>query len=163
MAEEIFATPYADVRNPFSVSEKGAFADYILRSPEKMPDLVLGSSVLIKDQRDGNEFWIVGTVVDVKMVSPFQMEREHQLYIDEEGSNPNSLLPKVSGPHTYQPMLIQVRLDREILKTDNKDQKFIASALQRPPSATSGFVYLFLISNLFLHIKPSFYTGGIID
>ena len=142
MADEIYALPYADIRNPFSVGENGAFADYILRSPEKMPDLVIGSSVLIKDQRDGKQIWTVGTVREIKVISPFQMEREHLLYIEDEKSNPNAVLDSgIKGPHSYQPMLVQVELDKEITKTEAGDPKFIQSAVQRPPSSASKLFF----------------------
>jgi len=136
---QIIATPYADVKNPFSVNEKGATIDYMLTDPETAQDIVLGSSLLIKDKRDGKDIWIVATAVELSTILPFEIERENRLYIDAD-SDPTKILAETTGPHTIQRMIIRVRLEYEMTKASGSERKFIYSPVQRPPSSSS---YLF--------------------
>lgn len=141
MSDRPKATPYADIRNPFAVNENGAFAEYILRDPEAMPDLALGSRVLIHDRRGRESVWAGCTVVGLRAISPFQPDRENLLYVQDEGNDPGKVLADVKGPHTHQPMLIRVRLDQELVASPKGAAKrFQIQPVQRPPSGSS---YLF--------------------
>lgn len=140
MTEKPYAIPYSDIKSPFIVSEQGSFAEYILFSLETMPEIMIGSRVLIQDKRSGKIVWISATVIDLKAVSPFQPDRENLLYV-EETSNPLKLLESVYGPHTHQPMLIKVRLDSELMEKEDTPRKYSTSAVQRPPSASSSLTF----------------------
>lgn len=136
---QAIATPYADVKNPFSVNEKGATVDYMLTDPETAHDIVLGSSLLIKDKREGKDVWIVATAVELSTVLPFEIERENRLYIDDD-ADPTKLLTETTGPHTIQRMIIRVRLEHEMTRASTAERRFTYSPVQKPPSSSS---YLF--------------------
>ena len=131
--------PYHDMHSPFSVGEAGGFAEYIARDPENFPELALGMFVLIQDMdAKKGDFWFVGRVIELRSISPFNPQKESALYAEDEERNPAVVLTKVTGPHTHQPMIARVRLERCMMATD--DKKFISSAVQRPPSGRS-FLY----------------------
>lgn len=136
----ILAFPYTDIKNPFSVDEGGAYAEYMLSDPESSYDIVLGSSILIKDKRDNKDIWFVAEVVSLSTLLPFEINRENQLYVEDENTDPNKILAKTTGPHSIQRMIIKVRLLHEMLKSDKGGEKFVHGPIQRPPSFAS---YLF--------------------
>ncbi len=74
--EKYYARPYHDLHSPFSVDEKGAFAEYIIHEPNRMPYLALGATIIIKDRREGIDVWIAGRVVGLKAISPFNPEKQ---------------------------------------------------------------------------------------
>ena len=78
--KEPFAMNYSDLNNPSVVSGGGAFAEYILPTDNSMISTSIGTTVLIKDSRDGNEVWMTGTVTEMKSVSPFVADRDIMLY-----------------------------------------------------------------------------------
>ncbi|MDE2721621.1 helicase HerA-like domain-containing protein [Candidatus Palauibacter polyketidifaciens] len=136
------AVPYADVRNPFSVDQSGAFAEYLLHDPEAMPDLAFGSRVLVEDDRHGEKVWLDGTVVRVRSTSPFHPDRETLLYMEDQADDPHRLLTGLHGPHSVQPMLVRVRLNQELTRgPDSKANTFARSAVQRPPSGSSRLFF----------------------
>ena len=53
--KEPFAMNCSDLNNPSVVSGGGAFAEYILPTDNSMISTSIGTTVLIKDSRDGNE------------------------------------------------------------------------------------------------------------
>ena len=67
---EAFAMNYSDLNNPSVVSGGGAFAEYILPTDNSMITTSIGTTVLIKDSRDGQNVWMTGTVTEMKSVSP---------------------------------------------------------------------------------------------
>lgn len=135
------ARPYADLKTPFTVDVNGAFAEYIIQEPESMPDLALGASIVIADKRNGLDFWIAGRIVGLRSISPFSPERENLLYVEDETRDPTSVLDEVTGPHTHQPMIIRVELDREMETTDATIRGFVSHPVQRPPSARSRLYF----------------------
>ncbi|HLC37740.1 MAG TPA: ATP-binding protein [Candidatus Nanoarchaeia archaeon] len=139
MTEKPKARPYADIKNPFTVDQGGAFAEYYLRDPDLMPDLGLGSRILVYDKRDNKDVWITATVVGLKAVSPFDPERQNLLYIEDESQDPTRLLTTLNGPHSHQPLLIKARLEREMtIVEEDGTKKIYSSAIQRPPSSSSN-------------------------
>ena len=136
------AKPYADMRTPFTVDERGAFAEYIIADPQSMPDLALGATVLIEDKRNDETFWIAGRIVGLRAVSPFSPDRENLLYIEDEESDPTAVLEEVSGPHNHQPMIIRVALEQEIIKSSSDEERtFLSHPVQRPPSSRSKLYF----------------------
>jgi hypothetical protein len=133
-ATKVAAVPYHDVRAPFTVDEHGAFAEYLVQEPELMPDLAIGAHVLISDNRKQGPFWLTGRVVGLKAISPFSPAKENLLYQHDYTIDPNTLLSLTTGPHTHQPMLIRVALDKELTL---ENDRFVEQAVQRPPSAIS--------------------------
>lgn len=136
-----FARPYADLKTPFIVDKNGAFAEYVVQEPEKMPDLALGATVIIRDFISNEENWIAGQIVGLRAISPFSPERENLLYIEPEMHDPTDLLEKVTGPHTHQPMIIRVSLEREMKLSDGSDRIFNSYPIQRPPTARSRMLF----------------------
>lgn len=61
------------------------------------------------------------------------------LYQEDELMDPSSPLEELNGPHTHQPMVIQVFLSKELSTMDNNN--FIDSAIQRPPSGYSRLFF----------------------
>jgi len=142
--EKKYAHPYADVRNPFSVDNKGSLADYILLDPESIPELALGASILVEDTKNGKIFWSSGRVMGLKAISPFNPNRENLLYMDDNDNNPIGILREIKGPHTHQPIIIQVELDQELSKNEDVTppaRSFISTPIQRPPSASSKLFF----------------------
>lgn len=135
------ARPYHDLHSPFSIDERGAFAEYIIHDPNKMPSLALGATVIIKDKREGNDIWIAARIVGLKAISPFNPEKQSLLYHSDEVFNPTIPIDELNGPHTHQPMIIRVELTREMISKENKSEGFISSAIQRPPSAASRLAF----------------------
>lgn len=139
------AKPYHDINTPFSIDENGTLAEYVVNDPERMPRLALGSSILIRDKRkednisnDYKDFWYAGRIIGLKSVSPFNPERTSMLYQDDEDMDPTRPLEGINGPHTHQPMVIQVALSREISLAGGE---YIDSAIQRPPSGHSRLFF----------------------
>lgn len=142
MSIKKFAKPYHDLRTPFTVDQNGAFAEFIIQDPDNMPELALGANVIIKDKRDKKNFFIAGRVVGLKAISPFNPDRENLLYIEDEEADPTIILEEVSGPHTHQPMVIRVQLDREMNDvSENNSRVFSSYPIQRPPSAISRLFF----------------------
>ncbi len=136
------AKPYADLKTPFTVDEKGAYAEYIIQEPETMPDLALGATVIIQDKRENEIFWIAGRIIALRSISPFSPERENLLYIEDEKTDPTLILDEVTGPHTHQPMILRVSLEHEMTPIKNSDQRIFATyPIQRPPSALSRLYF----------------------
>jgi DNA helicase HerA-like ATPase len=142
------AKPYHDINTPFSIDEHGALAEYIINDPEKMPQLALGASILIRDRKtegiatnDYKDFWYAGRIIGLKAVSPFNPERTSMLYQEDSLMDPTKPLDNINGPHTHQPMVIQVALTRELSERDNYPGEFIDSAIQRPPSGHSRLFF----------------------
>ncbi|HZS48683.1 MAG TPA: DUF87 domain-containing protein, partial [Blastocatellia bacterium] len=134
--------PYHDLSNPFTVDEGGAFAEYIIQDPDSMPELALGANVIIKDKRVNHECWIAGRVVGLRAISPFNPDRENMLYLEDEQIDPTKVLDEVTGPHTHQPMVIRVKLDRELMpNADTAVPRFETVPVQRPPSALSRMMF----------------------
>ena len=129
--------PYHDINSPFSVGELESFAEYIARDPDKFPELILGAFVLIQDNdANAEKIWIVGRVVELKAVSPFNPKRQTALYAENEDDDPAVSLLDVTGPHTHQPMIARIRLERQMVSNEGKSG-FISFPVQRPPSAHS--------------------------
>lgn len=139
--EKYYARPYHDLHSPFSVDERGAFAEYIIHEPSRMPYLALGATIIIKDRREGNDVWIAGRVVGLKSISPFNPEKQSLLYHSDEKFDPTIPIEEINGPHTHQPMIIRVELTREMTAGENGIRSFISSAIQRPPSAKSKLIF----------------------
>lgn len=144
----VTAKPYHDINTPFSIDENGALAEYIINDPEKMPQLALGAAILIRDRRvedaengEYNEFWYAGRVIGLKAVSPFNPERTNLLYQQDDRMDPSIPLEEINGPHNHQPMVIQVALTRELSKDQTHENKYVDSAIQRPPSGYSKLFF----------------------
>jgi len=142
------AKPYHDINTPFSIDENGALAEYVINDPEKMPQLALGASILIRDRKtegigetDYKEFWYAGRIIGLKAVSPFNPERTSMLYQEDAKMDPTKPLENINGPHTHQPMVIQVALSRELSPIADKPGKFMDAAIQRPPSGHSRLFF----------------------
>ncbi|NII27591.1 ATP-binding protein [Pseudoflavitalea sp. X16] len=142
------AKPYHDINTPFSIDEKGALAEYVINDPEKMPQLALGASILIRDRKtegivtnDYKDFWYAGRIIGLKAVSPFNPERTSMLYQEDNLMDPTVPLEEINGPHTHQPMVIQVALTRELSPIAGKPGEFVDSAVQRPPSGHSRLFF----------------------
>jgi len=139
------AKPYHDIKNPFSIDENGALAEYIINDPEKMPQLALGATILIRDRRkedidsEVTEFWYSGRIIGLQAVSPFNPERTSMLYQDDEMMDPAEPIEDINGPHTHQPMVIKVSLSQEWIKLES--DKYSSSAIQRPPSGRSRLFF----------------------
>jgi hypothetical protein len=140
-SKKFYARPYADVRTPFTVDKNGAFAEYIIQDPEEMPELALGATVIIRDMDQDGVHWIAGQIIGLRAISPFSPERENLLYIEPESEDPTKVLEEITGPHTHQPMIIRVSLDREMKLKDGTDRQFESFPIQRPPSAKSRLYF----------------------
>lgn len=136
-----YARPYHDMHSPFSVDERGAFAEYIVHEPNKMPSIALGATIIIKDRREGIDIWIAGRIVGLKAISPFNPEKQSLLYQSDEKFDPTIPIAEINGPHTHQPMIIRVELTRELTKKEDGSNEFLSSAIQRPPSAGSKLIF----------------------
>lgn len=141
LEQKFSARPYHDLNSPFSVDERGAFAEYIIHDPNKMPSLALGATIVIRDKRENSDVWIAGKIVGLKSISPFNPQRQSLLYHSDETYNPNLPIDQLNGPHTHQPMIIRVELTREMINKDDNSNDFISSAIQRPPSAASRLIF----------------------
>lgn len=135
------ARPYHDLHSPFSIDDRGAFAEYIIHDPNKMPSLALGATVVIRDKRESSDVWIAGRIVGLKAISPFNPQKQSLLYHSDETYNPTLPIDQLNGPHTHQPMIIRVELTREMVGQDDNSNEFISSAIQRPPSAGSRLIF----------------------
>lgn len=140
------AKPYHDINTPFSIDENGALAEYVINDPEKMPRLALGATIVISDKRkeelnstDYSDFWYSGRIIGLKAVSPFNPERTSMLYQDDEEKDPSKPFDVINGPHTHQPMVIQVALTQEWILNENSEH--VSSAIQRPPSGHSRLFF----------------------
>ncbi|MBV6426397.1 MAG: hypothetical protein KIPDCIKN_00909 [Haliscomenobacter sp.] len=144
LKDKYYARPYHDVNSPFGVDERGAYAEYIIHDPSNMPSLALGATALIRDRRENQDFWIACRIVGLKIISPFNPEKQSMLYLQDQKYNANEVLKPLddlNGPHTHQPMIIRVELLREMYSDDSSSTKFISSAIQRPPSAGSKLIF----------------------
>lgn len=104
LEQKFSARPYHDLNSPFSVDERGAFAEYIIHDPNKMPSLALGATIVIRDKRENSDVWIAGKIVGLKSISPFNPQRQSLLYHSDETYNPNLPIDQLNGPHTHQPL-----------------------------------------------------------
>lgn len=141
---KFYARPYHDLHSPFGVDERGASAEYIIHDPNKMPSLALGATALIWDRRDNQNLWIACRVAGLKIISPFNPERQSLLYHSDQTFDINKILEpldELNGPHTHQPMIIRVELLREMVSNETSPEKFVSSAIQRPPSAVSKLIF----------------------
>jgi hypothetical protein len=140
--KRLLAKPYDDVKTPFTIDDKGAFAEYVIQHPDDLPDhLAIGASVIIADVKKTVEglkkYWISGRIVGMKSISPFNPERENMLYQEDETENPFNILEDLpGGPHNHQPMVLKIELDQELEK-NGKSLSYFVSPIQRPPSALS--------------------------
>lgn len=142
--QKFYARPYHDVNSPFGVDERGAFAEYIVHDPNNMPSLALGATALIWDRRENQDMWIPCRVAGLKIISPFNPEKQSMLYLQDQKYDVNEVLKPLddlNGPHTHQPMIIRVELLREMLSDETSSNGFISSAIQRPPSAVSRLIF----------------------
>ncbi|MDP3462756.1 MAG: ATP-binding protein [Bacteroidales bacterium] len=142
--QKFYARPYHDVNSPFGVDERGAFAEYIVHDPNNMKELALGATALIWDRRENQDMWIACRVAGLKIISPFNPEKQSMLYLQDQKYDVNEVLKPLddlNGPHTHQPMIIRVELLREMLSDENSSNGFISSAIQRPPSAVSKLIF----------------------
>lgn len=137
--KEFYARPYHDVNSPFGVDDRGAFAEYIIHDPNNMPSLALGATALIRDRRENQDLWIACRITGLKIISPFNPERQSLLYQQDNEYNPRLVLDDLNGPHVHQPMLIRVELLRELVKGDSDN--FVISAIQRPPTGKSVLIF----------------------
>src|SRR5688572_27428610 len=114
--KRFLARPYHDISTPFSIDEKGTFAEFIIGEPDSMPQIAVGASILVSDTRNQYNLWIGGRIVGLRAISPFKPDRENMLFQDDESFiNPESVLEQLpAGPHNHQPMVIRVQLDCEI-------------------------------------------------
>lgn len=143
------ARPYHDLRTPFTVDEKGAFAEYIIQDPDIMPDLALGANIVIQDTRNGKILFIAGRIIGLRAISPFNPDRENMLYIEDETQDPSIPLQDLTGHHTHQPMVIRVQIDREMDNiSDDLLRQFSSYPVQRPPSALSRLFFPYLIPDV---------------
>lgn len=140
--KRLFAKPYDDIKTPFTIDDKGAFAEYVIQHPDELPDhLAIGASVIITDVKKAVngliKYWIAGRIVGMKSISPFNPERENMLYQDDENENPFNILENLpGGPHNHQPMVLRIQLDQELEQNEDQDGYYI-SPIQRPPTALS--------------------------
>lgn len=142
--QKFYARPYHDVNSPFGVDERGAFAEYIVHDPNNMKELALGATALIWDRRENQDMWIACRVAGLKIISPFNPEKQSMLYLQDQKYDVNEVLKPLddlNGPHTHQPMIIRVELLREMSSDENSSNGFISSAIQRPPSAVSKLIF----------------------
>jgi len=142
--QKFYARPYHDVNSPFGVDERGAFAEYIVHDPNNMEELALGATALIWDRRENQDMWIACRVAGLKIISPFNPEKQSMLYLQDQKYDVNEVLKPLddlNGPHTHQPMIIRVELLREMLSDESSSNGFISSAIQRPPSAISKLIF----------------------
>lgn len=136
-----YARPYHDLNSPFGVDEKGAFAEYIIHEPNNMPFLSLGATIVIWDRREDKDIWVAGRVAGLKIISPFNPEKQSLLYQSDRKFDPTVPLDLLNGPHTHQPMIIRVELLREMVSGEDGTNHFTSSAIQRPPSAISKLIF----------------------
>src|SRR5687768_5092191 len=142
--QKFYARPYHDLNSPFGVDEKGAFAEYIVHDPNNMKELALGATALIWDRRENQDMWIACRVAGLKIISPFNPEKQSMLYLQDKQYDVNEILKPLddlNGPHTHQPMIIRVEMLREMLSDESSSNGFISSAIQRPPSAVSKLIF----------------------
>jgi len=143
--QRFYARPYHDISTPFSVDEKGTFAEFVIGEPSSMPELAIGANILIIDQRAKDNIWIGGRIVGLRAISPFKPDRENMLFQDDESSsyNPDKLFESLfAGPHNHQPMVIRVQLDSEMEPPDEGNaREYLISPVQRPPSARSRLFF----------------------
>lgn len=132
------ATPYLDVENPFEVGADGAKAEYLLKNPSEMNELTVGARTLIRDQKGDQKKWIAGQVKKLEAYAPFHPKRSKKLYLEDEELDPTTLFSETNGPHSHQPMIINLDLEQELVKTD---ETYDRSAVQRPPSIESEMVF----------------------
>ena len=55
--------------------------------------------------------------------------------------DPTKPLENINGPHTHQPMVIQVALTKELSVIEGKPGQFMDTAIQRPPSGHSRLFF----------------------
>jgi len=143
--EKPVARPFHDKNTPFSVDDKGATAEFIVHDPDHMPDLGLGATVIIWDYNNVKKenVFIAGQIIGLRSISPFNPERDSLLYQrDEKFNDVYDRLDKLNGPHTHQPMVIRVSLNRVLTKSPNSNiTEFVISPVQKPPSAISRLFF----------------------
>ena len=136
--KEPFAMNYSDLNTPSVVSGGGAFAEYILPTDNSMISTSIGTTVLIKDSRDGNEVWMTGTVTEMKSVSPFVADRDIMLYNRGGSDDASKILQGISGPHNEQRLIARVQIQSELLK--DRQGQFFQAPVQQPASNSSKMI-----------------------
>lgn len=142
--EKPVARPFHDKKYPFSVDDSGAVAEYIVHDPDHMPDLGLGATVLIWDRENvkNQDVFIAGQIIGLRSISPFNPERDSMLYQrDEKFQEVYEQLDKLNGPHTHQPMVVRVALNRVLTMSAENTGQFMISPVQKPPSAISRLFF----------------------
>ena len=137
--KEPFAMNYSDLNNPSVVSGGGAFAEYILPTDNSMISTSIGTTVLIKDSRDGNEVWMTGTVTEMKSVSPFVADRDIMLYNRGGSNDASKILQGISGPHSEQRLIARVQIQSELLK--DRQGQFFQAPVQQPAGGVPDAVF----------------------
>ena len=130
-----FAMNYSDMHNPSVVSGGGAFAEYILPTDNSMISTSIGTTVLIMDQRDGQQIWMAGSVIEMKSLSPFVADRDVMLYNRSGSDEASQVLRNLSGPHNEQRLIARVRILSELVKDRNGE--FFQAPVQQPASNAS--------------------------
>ena len=95
--QKFYARPYHDVNSPFGVDERGAFAEYIVHDPNNMKELALGATALIWDRRENQDMWIACRVAGLKIISPFNPEKQSMLYLQDQKYDVNEVLNNSSS------------------------------------------------------------------
>ena len=127
-----FAMNYSDMHNPSVVSGGGAFAEYILPTDNSMISTSIGTTVLIMDQRDGQQIWMAGSVIEMKSLSPFVADRDVMLYNRSGSDEASQVLRNLSGPHNEQRLIARVRILSELVK--DRRGEFFQAPVQQPAS-----------------------------
>ena len=76
----------------------------------------IGTTVLIMDQRDGQQIWMAGSVIEMKSLSPFVADRDVMLYNRSGSDEASQVLRNLSGPHNEQRLIARVRILSELVK-----------------------------------------------
>ncbi|MFB6145969.1 MAG: ATP-binding protein [Candidatus Nanohaloarchaea archaeon] len=137
--EKTTAAPYLDVENPFEVGADGAKAEYLLKNPEELEELAVGARTLIRDSKGEEKTWISAQVKKLEKYAPFLPKRSKKLYLEEEEQDPTTIFSETNGPHSHQPMIINLDLEEELTKKD--EGGYERSAVQRPPAIDSEMVF----------------------
>lgn len=135
---EAFAMNYSDLNNPSVVSGGGAFAEYILPTDNSMITTSIGTTVLIKDSRDGQNVWMTGTVTEMKSVSPFVADRDIMLYNRAGADEASKILQGLSGPHSEQRLIARIQIQSELLK--DRQGSYFQAPVQQPASNSSRMI-----------------------
>ena len=92
----------------------------------------IGTTVLIMDQRDGQQIWMAGSVIEMKSLSPFVADRDVMLYNRSGSDEASQVLRNLSGPHNEQRLIARVRILSELVK--DRRGEFFQAPVQQPAS-----------------------------